>query len=159
MSSLYIAPQDLSNDSCKRKQAPTTFSERLEYALKYRGMRQSDLAKEIGVSRSSVCQYLNNICEPKGKRFERVAKALDVNEPWLMGWDVPLTKYDGTPEEFPTAKDSRDEISYSQAIDILYKQMDFLSQESANTSDSIKLSCLSNSMSKVAEILLKYLEK
>lgn len=159
MSSLYIAPQDLSNDSCKRKQAPTTFSERLEYALKYRGMRQSDLAKESGITKSSISQYLNDGFEPTKKRLERIAKALDVNEPWLMGWDVPLTKYDGTPEEFPTAKDSRDEIKRSKAIDILYKQMESLSTASKEPCDLMELSCLSNSMSGIAETLLKYLEK
>lgn len=128
------------------------FAMRLRYILSSRNLLRADICEMTGIPEDLVGKYVTGSLDPTRKKLELIAKALNVNEYWLAGHDV-------TPKASDTGKASSNEISYSQAIDILYKQMDFLLQESANTSDSIKLSCLSNSMSKVAEILLKYLEK
>lgn len=156
----YIPPLDLSDNASKKKKVRIqNFSERLKFALRIRNMSQAELCKKADVHKSAMSQYVNGAFEPRRKQLERIAKALNVNEPWLMGWDVPFTEHNGTPETSNATKLSDNKNWRQKTIDILYKQMDFLSQESENTCDSMELSCLSNSMSKIAEILLKYLEK
>ena len=63
---------------------------RLEKALSLRNMKQSELCKLAGVPKSSLSLYLSGAYEPKQDRLCRMAKALNVSEYWLMGYDVPI---------------------------------------------------------------------
>ena len=53
-------------------------------------MRAADLARDTGLSKARISQYTNGIYEPKQKALCQIAKALHVNELWLMGNDVPM---------------------------------------------------------------------
>ena len=67
-----------------------TFSERLnEYMTEY-GVLSVDLAKQFGVSRSTISQYLKGTILPKRNRLVEIADALNINPLWLMGYDVPM---------------------------------------------------------------------
>ena len=68
----------------------TLCSLRIAEALKIRGMRQSELCKRANVPKSSLSLYLSGAYEPKQDRVYDLAKALDVDEAWLMGYDVPM---------------------------------------------------------------------
>lgn len=68
----------------------STFKDRLQKAMSLRGMRAADLARDTGLSKARISQYTNGIYEPKQKAFCQIAKALHVNELWLMGNDVPM---------------------------------------------------------------------
>ena len=63
---------------------------RLEKALSIRDMKQSELCKLANVPKSSLSLYLSGAYEPKQDRIYRIAKALNVSEYWLMGYDVPM---------------------------------------------------------------------
>ncbi len=67
-----------------------TVSERLKFALKARNMKQIDLVTKTGIGKSSISTYLSGEYEPKQKNISKMAKALQVNEAWLMGADIPM---------------------------------------------------------------------
>lgn len=67
-----------------------TISNRLKQALKMRNMKQADLVALTGIGKSSISTYISGEYEPKQKNFYRLVKALEVNEAWLMGYDVDM---------------------------------------------------------------------
>ena len=69
-----------------------TCGQRIAEALKIRGMKQAELCKYAKVPKSSLSLYLSGAYEPKQNRIYDMAKALDVNEAWLMGYDVPMER-------------------------------------------------------------------
>ncbi len=69
-----------------------TFQERLNYALNLRDMKPVDLANKTGLSKARISQYMNGIYTPKSKGTLAIALALNVNETWLMGLDVPMER-------------------------------------------------------------------
>lgn len=68
------------------------FSNRLKQALHNRNMTQQQLSEKTGIPKSAISQYLSAKFEPKQDRLELMAKALEVSEEWLRGFDVPMTK-------------------------------------------------------------------
>ena len=70
----------------KRVAAP---SDRLREAMQTAKKKQSELAKETGIDKSSISNYLSGKYEPKHKAIALLARALDVDEMWLWGCDVP----------------------------------------------------------------------
>ena len=79
------------------KKAPVTVAsvaERIQYALSIRNMKQSDLVEKTKIPKGSISQYTTGYVEPKGDRVALMAKALDVNPVWLMGFDVPMDAND-----------------------------------------------------------------
>ena len=69
-----------------------TISVRIRKALDIKGMRQSELCKLANIPKSSLSQYLSGDFEPKQDRIYLIAKALNVSEAWLMGFDVPMER-------------------------------------------------------------------
>lgn len=81
------------------KERVTSCGQRISAALTIRGMKQSDLCKLAKVPKSSLSLYLSEAYEPKQDRVYDMAKALNVDEAWLMGYDVPMEKEKISPEE------------------------------------------------------------
>ncbi len=71
-------------------------AERIREALDTKGIMQADLADSTGLSRSTISRYLSGQMEPKPNAISLLAKALDVTEMWLWGYDVPQAR---TPEQ------------------------------------------------------------
>ena len=69
-----------------------TCGKRIEIALSIRNMKQCDLCKLAGVPKSSLSLYLRGAYEPKQDRIYSMARVLNVDEVWLMGYDVPMEK-------------------------------------------------------------------
>ena len=65
-------------------------SGRLALALSLRGMKQSELCARTGIPKSAVSQYISGEFKPKQDRVFLIAQALNVDEAWLMGYDVPM---------------------------------------------------------------------
>ena len=74
---------------------------RIAEALRIKGIRQADLCKLAKVPKSSLSLYLSGAYEPKQDRIYDMAKALNVSEAWLMGYDVPMERQEQkkSPEE------------------------------------------------------------
>ena len=67
-------------------------AERLKNALEIRDISQSELSRKTGIGKSSISTYLTGEYEPKQKNIYKMALALNVNEAWLMGADVPMER-------------------------------------------------------------------
>ena len=63
---------------------------RLEKAIAIRKMKQTELAEITGIPRSAISHYIKGSFEPKQDRVFVIARALDVDPVWLMGFDVPM---------------------------------------------------------------------
>lgn len=69
-----------------------SFAERLDEALKLRGLSQAELSRRTGIGRNSISDYLKSKYEAKQDNLFLLANALDVNEAWLMGLDAEMEK-------------------------------------------------------------------
>lgn len=69
----------------------STTAERLRDALRIRNMKQADLIACTGINKGALSSYLAGRYEPKQKNLHALALALNVNEAWLMGLDVPMS--------------------------------------------------------------------
>ena len=61
-----------------------TFGEKLTLALKYRNLKQKDLAKKINVTEVSVCRWCGDIRIPKISDVKKICKAINVSADWLL---------------------------------------------------------------------------
>lgn len=69
-----------------------TFQRRLEKALLIRNMKPVELHEKTGISESLISKYLSNNAIARQKKLTLLADALNVNEVWLLGYDVPMEK-------------------------------------------------------------------
>lgn len=67
---------------------------RLKKAMELRGITQAELVKKTGIGKSSISTYLSGEYIPKQKNTYKLAKALNVNEAWLLGQDVEIERKD-----------------------------------------------------------------
>jgi len=65
-----------------------TIADRIKQALEINNMKQADLVEKTGIGKSSISTYISGAYEPKQRNIYKIAKALNVNEAWLMGKDV-----------------------------------------------------------------------
>lgn len=66
--------------------------ERLKEAMRDAGKKQIDLARETGLSHSTISRYLSGAVEPRQDATHKLATALGVAELWLWGYDVPKAR-------------------------------------------------------------------
>lgn len=66
--------------------------DRLREAMRMAGKKQADLVRETGLNRGTVSRYLSGEVEPRHEATHKLAKALDVSEMWLFGYDVPMQR-------------------------------------------------------------------
>lgn len=76
----------------KELERVATTPERLREAMSSAGKKQIDLARETGLSHSTISRYLSGVVEPRQGAAHKLAAALDVSEAWLWGYDVPKTR-------------------------------------------------------------------
>ena len=88
-----------------------TCAERIKKALYIKGIKQSDLCRLTKIPKSALSQYISGAFEPKQDRIYLMAQALNVNETWLMGLDVPM--------ERQPKKDSPSEPSLTEGEKVL----------------------------------------
>lgn len=65
---------------------------RLDEALKLRGMKPVELSDKTKISKASICSYSKQRWQPKHEAIHKMAIALDVSELWLAGYDVPMER-------------------------------------------------------------------
>ena len=78
-----------------------TFTDRLRIAMEVRGVRAVDLARDTGLSKARISQYTNGIYVPKADAMHKLARALDVADLWLEGYDVPMERNASTVPNYP----------------------------------------------------------
>ena len=65
---------------------------RIEEALKIRNMKQVELADKTGISKGTINNWLKQRYQPRQKALYAMARALEVSEMWLAGYDVPMER-------------------------------------------------------------------
>lgn len=67
--------------------------DRLQEALRIREKKAVDLVRDLDIPKSAISQYLSGKSQNMdSKRLYAICKYLDVSEPWLMGYDIPLER-------------------------------------------------------------------
>lgn len=66
--------------------------DRLREAIVMRNMKAVDLCAKTGIPKSAISYYVAGKSEPRAERLYLIAKALDVSETWLMGYDVEMSR-------------------------------------------------------------------
>lgn len=76
-----------------------TFAERLRQVMKEKGLKQVDVIRlvqsleendRVKLGKSHISQYLSAKTEPRREVIRALSKALEVNQLWLLGEDVPM---------------------------------------------------------------------
>lgn len=70
----------------------STTAQRIKEGLEIRGLKQSDLVEKTGISKGALSSYISGRYMPKQNNIYLISKALNVNEAWLMGADVPMER-------------------------------------------------------------------
>lgn len=69
-----------------------TFQNRLKHAMKIRNVKQVDLVEKTKLDKTLINKYLAGVSNARQRKLTILADALDVNEVWLMGYDVPMER-------------------------------------------------------------------
>lgn len=71
-----------------------TTAKRIAKGLEIRNMTPTELAERTGIGKVSIHNYLVGSYEPTPRKIYLIAKALNVSESWLYGYDVPMERTD-----------------------------------------------------------------
>lgn len=67
--------------------------DRLQEALSVREKKASDLVRDLKIPKSAISQYLSGKSQNMDtERFYSICKYLNVSEPWMLGYDVPMDR-------------------------------------------------------------------
>ena len=67
--------------------------DRLQHALNIRDKKAIDLVNTLKIPKSAVSQYLSGKSQKMdSRRLYDICKYLDVSEPWMLGFDVPMER-------------------------------------------------------------------
>lgn len=79
---------------------PATTSERLKQIMQERSLRQIDILNlcqpysdkfKVYIRKNDLSQYISGKVMPRENKLRILSLALNVNEAWLMGYNVPMT--------------------------------------------------------------------
>lgn len=62
------------------------FSKRLADSMELNGKKQIDVARELGIPKSTLSRYLKGSYEPKTERVYQLSEYFGVTPEWLMGY-------------------------------------------------------------------------
>lgn len=80
-----------------------SFANRLRQALELRQTTAAEISRKTGLSKPLLSQYLHGTNTARQDMLCILADALNVSEPWLMGFDVPMER-DGQPVQMIARK-------------------------------------------------------
>lgn len=69
-----------------------TFQNRLKKAMDIKNLKQVDLVNKTGLDKTLINKYLAGLMKARQDKLTILANALNVNEVWLMGYDVPMER-------------------------------------------------------------------
>ena len=112
-----------------------TTAQRLRQIMSERGLKQVDILNlaspfctkyNIKLQRNDLSQYVNGKVEPGQEKLTILGLALNVNEAWLMGYDVPMLREskksapadDGESKEIKEVKDKLRLLSDAEIIEL-----------------------------------------
>lgn len=111
-----------------------TTADRINEAMKAVGKKQIDLAKETGLSHSTISRYLSGAVEPRQDATHKLSVLLNVSELWLWGYDVPR-------ERTPSQKKNdvlADIVMQIRADDELFSMVEMLAELDSEKRQAVK---------------------
>ena len=67
--------------------------DRLREALTIREKKAVDLVRDLKIPKSAISQYLSGKSQNMdSERLYAICRYLDVSEPWMLGFDVPMSR-------------------------------------------------------------------
>ena len=69
-------------------------AERLKELMNILNIKQTDIIEKTGIPKSAMSMYISGQRAPKQNRLSLIADAYNINEAWLMGYDVPMERND-----------------------------------------------------------------
>lgn len=101
---------------------------RLKKAMEIKNVKAVELSEATGIPKSAISQYLSGYASPKQDRITLISDYLGINEPWLMGFNIPMNKSDiKSNDELLMMINSLDSDHRKQVFDyvrFLYSQQD-----------------------------------
>lgn len=101
-----------------------TTSNRLKQVMEELNISQSELVRRTGINKGALSSYISGRYIPKQRAIYALASALDVSEPWLMGYDVSKHRVDDI--------DSPLSLSEKNLLEI-YRDLDDKGQHTVDT--------------------------
>lgn len=122
---------------------------RLKMALSIRDLKPVDLVEKTKIPKSAISQYMSGYAKPKQDRIYLISEALNINEAWLLGYDVPMEKDQNVSDKIEGVKIPV--LGYVAAgipIDAIEYIIDYeeIPQEMARTGEFFALKIKGNSM-------------
>ena len=68
------------------------FKDRLQKAITIKNIKPVELHEKTGISESLLSKYLSGNAVARQRKLTLLADALNINEVWLMGYDVPMER-------------------------------------------------------------------
>jgi transcriptional repressor len=65
---------------------------RIKEAMELRNLNQTDIVERTNIKKSALSQYISGKITPRQNAIDELSKVLNVSEPWLMGYDVPMKR-------------------------------------------------------------------
>nr|WP_300209575.1 helix-turn-helix transcriptional regulator [uncultured Anaerostipes sp.] len=91
--------------------------DRLRLALSKRDVSPKELSDKTGIPKSSISQYMSGYTKPKQDRIFLICKALNINEAWLLGYDVPMDGEIVAKSEYEPSLNKRDERDIAKRLE------------------------------------------
>ena len=78
-------------ENTTKNKKTSELKDRLAYALKLRDKKPVDLSKDLNIPKSAISQYLSGLSKnmPNDRLYD-ICMYLNVDEAWMMGYDVPM---------------------------------------------------------------------
>lgn len=70
----------------------STFAIRLKEIMNIKSIKAAEIVEKTGIPKSAISQYLSGKFEAKNDRIHILANFFNVDEAWLMGFDVPMER-------------------------------------------------------------------
>ena len=114
---------------------------RIKEAMELRNLNQTDIVERTNIKKSALSQYISGKITPRQNAIDQLSKVLNVSEPWLMGYDLPM-KRTVLKKETQKSKTDNVELTPEQEAELQYiieHNMLFFKRNKMDEDDAKKL--------------------
>ena len=113
------------------------FKERLDEAMRIRDISAAELSRISKVNEGAISQYRAGKYKASQRSLDKLARALNVSIPWLMGADVPMTDEPSAPS-LPSPAITEDTVTFP-VITSVAAHYDSVSIDESATGEKIEV--------------------
>ena len=113
------------------------FKERLDEAMRIRDISAAELSRISKVTEGAISQYRAGKYKASQRSLDKLARALNVSIPWLMGADVPMTD-EPTAPTLPSPTITEDTVTFP-VITSVAAHYDGVSIDESTTGEKIEV--------------------